>query len=812
VLVLLALALALLAPGTAWPQNPLTLSPLSAPALWNRLECRASGVPVVPNPFDPDQIRVDANITLPSGKVMVVPAFWYQSYQRALVNGREQLTPNGNPDWRVRFFLPESGVYTLSITVRTNGQWYGDSSLTNVSVPPDIPPAGSGYVRVANGQRYFETSDGAPLRLVGENVCWHHERGTFDYDDWFGAMNAAGQNFARLWMCPWAFQLEDDANTLNRYRLDTAWQLDYVFRLAAQQKIYLLLCLDYHGMFESQPDYWGGGNLWPANPYNSTNGGPCLNQNAFFTSQAAQAIYQKRLRYLVARYGGYPNLLAWEFFNEIDNVYQYLNPTDVAAWHGIMGRWLRNNDPYHHLVTTSLTGGSERPELWSVPELDFAAYHSYGDAKPALRLRDVGQSFVQKYGKPVMVGEFGTDWRGWNRQNDPFLRGFRQCLWGGALGGSTGAMSWWWENIHSEKLYPLYTAMNGILGRTGWGRGSWSNLVFRASEAPPTTVGSPIAGGQPFNAFLNLNGTWGGGFLGALALPDSSAASEAGTVLNCFVHGTAHNDLRTPFRLSAWLTNNARLVMHLNSVSGGATLVVRADGVELYRTNLPNLDGGWSVNNEYNLDLAVNLPPGRRLVEIYNAGIDWFYLDWVRLEQVLPATYPGGWQPTPEAIGLGGARESLLYVTAPRTGFPANATNAALPLVTGGQLLLSNWPAGDFIAEWYFPTNGLPAGTTRGSATNGLLALPLPAFQEDLAGLLYPPPHFTAGVSNLGGAGFQFDSETGGRYRLLLSQNLSSWELFDTITNTTGSFRFAAPSGPGTNRGFFRALQLPPGS
>ena len=116
-------------------------------------------------------------------------------------------------------------------------------------------------------------------------------------------------------------------------------------------------------------------------------------------------------------------------------------------------------------------------DLFALPEMDFAAYHSYGEPKPADRLSVVSQSFLQRYRKPVMIGEFGTDWRGWNLASDPYLRGFRQGMWGGAMGGSAGsAMSWWWEEIHSLNLYPLYKAMNSILGPTGWGQGTWTNI------------------------------------------------------------------------------------------------------------------------------------------------------------------------------------------------------------------------------------------------------------------------------------------------------------------------------------------------
>jgi hypothetical protein len=102
--------------------------------------------------------------------------------------------------------------------------------------------------------------------------------------------------------------------------------------------------------------------------------------------------------------------------------------------------------------------------------------------------------------------------------------------------------------------------------------------------------------------------------------------------------------------------------MHLNSVSHGSIMVVLADNTQLFSTNLPNLDGAYDVDEEYNTDISVNLPAGKHIITITNAGNDWFYLDWVQLNQVLPATYAANWQPSSEAIGMRGSHESLLYV------------------------------------------------------------------------------------------------------------------------------------------------------
>jgi hypothetical protein len=681
--------------------------------------------------------------------------------------------------------------------------------ITNFTVPVATPPSGAGYVRIAASKQYFETGDGQPLRLIGENVCWPGGRGTYDYDDWFPAMQAAGENYARLWMCPWSFGIETSSTSLTQYSLDQAWKLDYVFQLAEQRGIFLLLCFDYHGMFEVTPDYWGGNNMWPVNPYNVTNGGPCINQDAFFTNSAAQTIYQKRLRYLIGRYGYSPNLLVWQFFNEIDNVYAYLNPNDVAAWHGVMGAWMHTNDPFGHLVTTSLTGSSDRPEIWTVPELDFAAYHSYGEPWPAMRLNEVAQSFLQRYGKPVLIDEFGTDWRGWNRTNDPYLRGFRQGLWGGAVGGSVGTgMSWYWDLIHSENDYPVYTGLAAVLNRTGWGRGVWTNIGFRTAGSPPATVGDLIPGGQAFDVYLPLGGTWGGMPAGQLAIPNAAAAGYSAGMLNNFVHGIWHSDLKTPFQLSAWLTNNSRLVMHLNSVSDGSILVVQADNTELFRTNLPNLDGTYNVDNEYNLDIPVALPAGKHLVTITNAGTDWFYLDSVTLEHVLPSMYAGNWVPSPDAIGIRGSHESLLYVVAPGASFPASATNTTLALQHGQTVTLTNWPAGTFFGEWHDPAAGALAGYSQATTTNGTLMMPLPDFREDLAGMLYGPPQLkTLGKTGDGTFQFQLNSETGGRYLIEESTDLAHWTTFQSITNVAASVVLTDSSMATNPRSFFRAKQ-----
>ncbi|HVM48927.1 MAG TPA: DUF5060 domain-containing protein [Candidatus Acidoferrum sp.] len=469
--------------------GPVTILPLNPSQLWSRLEFEVDNVPAFGNPFDPASISLNAVFTLPSGKLMSVPGFWYQGYQRSVSGGNELDTVNGTPGWRLRFTPPETGDYSLGMTIGTNGQTMTTLSTT-FTVPSGPAPARYGYVGISTNHQYFQTGDGRALPLTGLNLAWPSGLATYDYDTWFNSLEGAGGNFARIWMCPWSFGIEDNPGTLTNYALAPAWQLDYVLQQAEQKGIYLQFTLVYHGMFATQPDYWGGNNYWPSNPYCVTNGGPCANPDAFFTSTTAKTLFQKRLRYLVARYGYSQNLLDWEFCNEIDNDYSFLSPTDVAAWHGAMGTWFHVNDPYAHLRTTSLTSASSYPEIWNLSQMDFCSEHAYTMSGSPLGLAGDSQSFLATYRKPIMIGEFGTSWQTWNISADPYLRGFREGIWAGALGGSTGtSMAWWWQNVASDNAYPVYSALTTILGRTGWGGGSWTNITFGSGQTQFSALG-----------------------------------------------------------------------------------------------------------------------------------------------------------------------------------------------------------------------------------------------------------------------------------------------------------------------------------
>jgi len=150
------------------------------------------------------------------------------------------------------------------------------------------------------------------------------------------------------------------------------------------------------------------------------------------------------------------HLLAWQFFNEIDNVFGPLNGDDVVAWHREMGQWLPRARPLR-------TSGHHQPQPVAVSgrksgrcrKLDFSVYHSYDESAPGKGAATLARSFVKDYGKADEISESlaSIHVRG-TLLPTRICAGFRQAVWGGALGGSVGtAMSWWWQDIHKDDVY-----------------------------------------------------------------------------------------------------------------------------------------------------------------------------------------------------------------------------------------------------------------------------------------------------------------------------------------------------------------------
>lgn len=709
--------------------------------VWAMSEFAVQDGPESENPYDPDLLALDAVFRGPSGRDIRLPVFWYTAYDRELKeDGEEALLPAEGTGWRVRFTPVEAGEHRYWLEATREGR---TARLAEGTIAvAEAAPGARGFARIEpQAKRYFMTDDGQPLPLLGESCCWHGKGGTHDYDNWFAIYRENGMNWTRLWMCPWAFGLEIVAEERLRYNQERAWRLDHTLELAVREGIFVMLCLDYHGIFQDKPDMWGGNDWWPKHAYNQANGGPCANRNEFFTHPEAASLYRKRLRYLIGRYSAYPSLKSWQFFNEINNVFRFLEPADVVGWHDRKAGWLGAHDPYRHPVTTSFGSRGEHPPMWRLDSMDYANWHLYLNwaghyRHPAAMCEDVATRFQRDYGKPVIISEYGTSGLGWKPELDPHLRGLQQAVWGGIMAGTAGtSMPWWWQDMHREKVHGnVWGPLARFLEGTGFGGPSWQPVSL---PRPSGTfdLGESLADGQPFTARLVCGGSWGQKEGGEVVLANTKATSGS---LHVFLHGNSKSDLRLPCRIRVVLGPGAALTALVNSVSHGAEFEVRANGRRLFHRSLPDKDGLTLVNGEYNEKIRVPLPPGRQTIELRNPGHDWLALDWVEIEGALPCEglRPAG-EPEVLAYAMSDGQQALVWIIDPAFNYP-NGALAADPPPIRARVEIPGLPDGTYALEFWDTWAGEARGTASARSASGKLAVEFPEFQVDTAVRIRP--------------------------------------------------------------------------
>ncbi len=447
-------------------------------------------VPNGVNPYDARAVRVDALITSPSGKTLTTPAFFYQPHERSKDRrGHEVVRKTGPASWAVRYAGGEPGRYEAVVSVTLGKGPAVEKGRASFQIVPADParPSDHGFLRINPSQpTRFRFDSGKGYFALGHNVCWvKRERGTYGFDHYFGKMGAAGENYTRLWLCTWGISLE----TQRPWQIDLkdAWRLDHVFGAAQRHGIYVKLCID---------NFYDFLHNFKKGPYSHVNDGPCRRKVDFFVLPAAKALVLSRMRYLVARYGAYTSLMAWELWNEQNYALsafdegpsgsfasdEELRDTVYIPWVREMADALRDMDPYRHLVTSSLGLNTNWPDLWKSPVIDVAQYHSYihyldllrtETEKDAALLVLTVQDKVARFGKPFHVSEFGYMGSGSTSNmnpDDPQGIALHNAIWAGALSGAAGTPSlWWWDNyIDPQDLYFHYRALSKFLKGVDW--------------------------------------------------------------------------------------------------------------------------------------------------------------------------------------------------------------------------------------------------------------------------------------------------------------------------------------------------------
>jgi hypothetical protein len=696
------------------------------------------------NPFDPDEVAVDAVLTGPQGQRYTLPGFWDTPYRRQ--NDGGDIVPTGAaPGWRVRLAPTAPGMWSVVVRVHDHS---GAASTTAPFRFRALPPAGDahGFVRRAAGAghaRYFERSDGSPYFLVGENLCWPGRRGLADYDEWFGELDAAKANYVRIWMA--SRPLETRESGLRSYDQRNAAYFDAVLADAQRHGIACMLTFGTYGELIDGGVF--GEGKWRSSPYNASNGGPVPadDPDAFFTVPAARNAYRNRLRYLVARYAAFTATGFWELWNE------RAAPT---AWEAEMAGFLHAADPYRRPVTTSYqtTGPAD---VWSLPAFDLTQTHRYGDRGS---LTDIATGLPgdtrahDVYGKPHLMGEVGIDWRGSDIAFDPNRTGtnLHNGLWASALSGAAGgAATWWWDSyVQPANLYGAFTGLARFAAAV-----DWPNRAFEPIDLPaPEQHGgrATAAAGGARDLVLVPEAVWGAKPQEPLTI-DPQAMAPAAVVsrdLVGYLYGPKKGEMQNRQSFSVHLASPSTLRILVHTVSERALLRVTVDGrvagtfafdptpsgAGTYLATKAFPEYGGIYQAQFDSAREVRLPAGRHQVTVENTVGDWVLVGAYTFAGAQPVSYT----PLRElALQDRGSNETLLWLQDPESNWRSDR-DGKIPATWNGVLLtIPVERSGAYRVDWWDTRTGSIVSSAHVNAIRPHARLELivavPAFRRDIA-------------------------------------------------------------------------------
>ena len=440
------------------------------------------------NPFDPGEIRVDFELKTPDGTTARYPAFYSRDYIRKQHHIRETLTPVGPGFWELRFTPQTPGEHQVRLVIEDPRE--KEPLITRwrkfQAEPSDLP----GAIRVSRqAPTFFEHTTGEFFFPVALNIHTNTDRrselgfkfgplpdrGTFDYDDYLNSCGENGITAVEVWMAGWTMALEHDATRagyhgVGRYNLESAWKLDYLFELARRNNIYLNLVIDNHGRLSNTSD-----PEWSENPINSrgrfarANGGFLEHPADFFRNAEARKNNERRNRYIAARWGADPNLMAVELWSEVDltdSAQERYNDNSLVDWAREMAANLTRDSQLKAPVSIHICSDFQRllgfRRLFEQPTITHYAGDAYRD--PKIHFADHLRAYerTMRNPKPQLITEYGGNPNG--AVDSQVLGDLHIGLWGSLFSRLAGTPFLWWHDfVHLRHHYDHYKGFSRYL-------------------------------------------------------------------------------------------------------------------------------------------------------------------------------------------------------------------------------------------------------------------------------------------------------------------------------------------------------------
>ncbi len=442
------------------------------------------------NPYDYNEVTADAVFTAPDGSTLVLPGYYdmYSDYQYDPRRIPDEFSQDNATYWKFRFAPTMAGEWKYEIKVTHDGNV---TSLGNGKITA-IDTGRPGFIKRDENNPRFVYENGDVFNAVGINlkspIIGSGEGGYEVYEDY---LEKYAENNGINVIRPW-FQSEEDKNMedyqtgLGRFNSFHAQRLDYMFALARQKDVTILPAI------KSQHRLKNGNWLQTRSQYPSITGGPLDFGAEFFSNEECIQAYKSLLRYIIARYSAYDNVLLWEFFNEGEGITGWREEIEsVDAWHDEMFAFVAEIDPYDHIAGSGSVSLSGEYVLDSNEMQDFSAVHSYNTIQPALMIRANAAVNRKLYNIPHIIEEMSPRAETGLVEMDPEGRSTHEIIWSSVAAGNAGttpAWFWWgndgnnsWGWVHEH--WNLYKPLTDFLKDFNWPDEDMKLVNFKTTSA-----------------------------------------------------------------------------------------------------------------------------------------------------------------------------------------------------------------------------------------------------------------------------------------------------------------------------------------
>lgn len=670
------------------------------------------------NPYDPAVVDITATFESPTGETVRVPAFYMQPYNDFCTPSRcdtEDVRPNGEAEWRVRFTPTVAGSWRYSVGGTVGNQPLSIYENRAFTVEPN--PNARGFIEIGSNPRYFAFENGESYFPIGENLLWSWDDGggLYQYITWLDELAAAGGNYARINIdVPWFIGLEwtsppgqyDDDGQL------AAWRLDQIVEAAAERGIYLHVILIWHQAFREYPGLPVNVPSTPArpnvsadfdnHPYNSIQGGNMTGAGDILFNTLAQSWLQRRIRYVMARWAYSPTIFAWEIVDSMDRIAAFVAERD-EAWLIQLRDTIQAYDPNQHLIsvgTRSFNDTIQNSEAVDFSQVVLYQSRPIEPAEDQARLTfqivtgtNVGQA------RPLLVSEFSLNPWFEPTADDPTGVHIRNTIWTSVMMGASGAaIPYWWDTyIHPNQLYDIFTPLSLFVEGIDW------NTLNLIPIEPSLIMGNDVTY-EP----IRIN-DFNPNFRSA-SLPNTTyaitgdGAAPPTYLMSSYLYGQRYNTANAQpevLQISPPVDTIMTVSVRGVSASANARLVITIDDVTALSIDL---SAGTSATT-----FSIPLSAGHHTVAFDNTGDDWLQLEAIEIAE---------YRAPLRVFALGDAETGTVLAWVHHRGYTWESVAADRSIAPiAATLSIPNLPTGQYRIEFWDTFTGNIIGTDYATVT-----------------------------------------------------------------------------------------------